>query len=154
MAVFIVLWPYLLTTKLRCLQRNNSGHSKMHVRYPHTSMHPFLSTFQVFSCFLLLVRYILNFQFCNIMSILNFKGLVVINKYLKGTSINDDRFQNWFRQVRKGLEKEDVKGLFMLQYSFRCDISQKIVEDCTQYVVCTQFTTRKRMTSIKKICVL
>ena len=23
MAVFIVLWPYLLTTKLRCLQKNN-----------------------------------------------------------------------------------------------------------------------------------
>ena len=27
MAVFIVLWSYLLTTKLRCLQKNNIGHS-------------------------------------------------------------------------------------------------------------------------------
>ena len=29
MAVFIVLWPYLLTTKLRCLQKNNIGHTIM-----------------------------------------------------------------------------------------------------------------------------
>ena len=28
MAVFIVLLPYLLTTKLRCLQKNNIGHTK------------------------------------------------------------------------------------------------------------------------------
>ena len=28
MSVFIVLWPYLLTTKLRCLQKNNIGHTK------------------------------------------------------------------------------------------------------------------------------
>ena len=28
MAIFIVLWPYLLTTKLRCLQKNNIGHTK------------------------------------------------------------------------------------------------------------------------------
>ena len=28
MAVFIVLWPYLLTTKLRCLQKNNIVHTK------------------------------------------------------------------------------------------------------------------------------
>ena len=28
MAVFIVLWPYLLTTKLMCLQKNNIGHTK------------------------------------------------------------------------------------------------------------------------------
>ena len=28
MAVFIVLWPYLLHTKLRCLQENNIGHTK------------------------------------------------------------------------------------------------------------------------------
>jgi hypothetical protein len=27
MVVFIVLWPYLLTTKLRCLQKNNIGHT-------------------------------------------------------------------------------------------------------------------------------
>ena len=27
MAVFIVLWPYLLTTKLRCLQKNNIRHN-------------------------------------------------------------------------------------------------------------------------------
>ena len=27
MAIFIVLWPYLLTTKLRCLQKNNIGHT-------------------------------------------------------------------------------------------------------------------------------
>ena len=28
MAVFIVLWPYLPTTKLRCLQKNKIGHTK------------------------------------------------------------------------------------------------------------------------------
>ena len=28
MAVFVVLWPYLLITKLRCLQKNNTGHTK------------------------------------------------------------------------------------------------------------------------------
>ena len=28
MAIFIVLWPYLFTTKLRCLQKNNIGHTK------------------------------------------------------------------------------------------------------------------------------
>ena len=28
MAVFIVLWPYLLTIKLRCLKKNNIGHTK------------------------------------------------------------------------------------------------------------------------------
>ena len=28
MAIFIVLWPYLLTAKLRCLQKNNIGHTK------------------------------------------------------------------------------------------------------------------------------
>ena len=28
MAVFIVSWPYLLTTKPRCLQKNNIGHTK------------------------------------------------------------------------------------------------------------------------------
>ena len=27
MAIFIVLWPYLLTTKLRCLQKKNIGHT-------------------------------------------------------------------------------------------------------------------------------
>ena len=27
MVIFIVLWPYLLTTKLRCLQKNNIGHT-------------------------------------------------------------------------------------------------------------------------------
>ena len=27
MAIFIVLWLYLLTTKLRCLQKNNIGHT-------------------------------------------------------------------------------------------------------------------------------
>ena len=27
MAIFIVIWPYLLTTKLRCLLKNNNGHS-------------------------------------------------------------------------------------------------------------------------------
>ena len=33
MIVFIVLWPYLLTTKLRCLQRKNIGHTikNMHI---------------------------------------------------------------------------------------------------------------------------
>ena len=27
MAFFIVSWPYLLTTKLRCLQKNKFGHT-------------------------------------------------------------------------------------------------------------------------------
>ena len=27
MAIFIALWPYLVTTKLRCLQKNNIGHT-------------------------------------------------------------------------------------------------------------------------------
>ena len=27
MAIFVVLWSYLLTTKLRCLQKNNIGHT-------------------------------------------------------------------------------------------------------------------------------
>ena len=27
MAIFVVLWSYLLTTKLRCLQKNNFGHT-------------------------------------------------------------------------------------------------------------------------------
>ena len=26
---FLVLWPYLLTTKLRCLQKNNIGHTNL-----------------------------------------------------------------------------------------------------------------------------
>ena len=29
MAIFIVLWPYLLTTKLRSVIRHNLGHSKV-----------------------------------------------------------------------------------------------------------------------------
>ena len=28
MAIFVVLWPYLLTSKLRWLQKNNLGHTK------------------------------------------------------------------------------------------------------------------------------
>ena len=31
MAGFIVLWPYLLTTKLKSVIRHNLGHSKTHV---------------------------------------------------------------------------------------------------------------------------
>ena len=27
MTVFVVLWPYLLTTKLSCLRKNNFGHT-------------------------------------------------------------------------------------------------------------------------------
>ena len=30
MAVFIVLLPYLLTTKLRCMYKNNTGHTNLH----------------------------------------------------------------------------------------------------------------------------
>ena len=30
MLVFIVLWPYLLTTKLRCLHKNKIGHTSAH----------------------------------------------------------------------------------------------------------------------------
>ena len=29
MAVFVFLWPYLSTTKLRCLQKNNIGHTNL-----------------------------------------------------------------------------------------------------------------------------
>ena len=32
MAVFIVLWPYLLTTKLRSVIRHNLGHSNLYGR--------------------------------------------------------------------------------------------------------------------------
>ena len=28
MAIFVVLWSYLLTTKLSCLQKNNFGHTR------------------------------------------------------------------------------------------------------------------------------
>ena len=28
MAILVVLWSYLLSTKLRCLQKNNFGHTK------------------------------------------------------------------------------------------------------------------------------
>ena len=31
MDIFIVLWPYLLTTKLRCLQKNDIGHTNPEV---------------------------------------------------------------------------------------------------------------------------
>ena len=31
LAIFIVLWPYLLTDKLRCLQKNNIGHTNVSV---------------------------------------------------------------------------------------------------------------------------
>ena len=33
MVVFIVLWPYFLTTKLRCLQKNNIGHTNPHLLF-------------------------------------------------------------------------------------------------------------------------
>ena len=32
MAVFVVFKPYLLTSKLRCLQKNNFGHTKLQPR--------------------------------------------------------------------------------------------------------------------------
>jgi hypothetical protein len=37
MAGFIVLWPYLLTTKLRCLQKNNIGHTTLSALYHRLS---------------------------------------------------------------------------------------------------------------------
>ena len=37
MAVFIILWPSLLTTKLSCLQRNNFGHTNLKGQYKHCS---------------------------------------------------------------------------------------------------------------------
>ena len=33
MAVFVVFWPYLLTTKLSCLQKNNFEHTNTYVSY-------------------------------------------------------------------------------------------------------------------------
>ena len=33
MAVFIVLWPYLLTTKIRCLQKNKIGHTNAPTKF-------------------------------------------------------------------------------------------------------------------------
>ena len=45
MAIFIVLWPYLLTTKLRCLQKNNMGHTNLSDRTKHseTKNTPYIS---------------------------------------------------------------------------------------------------------------
>ena len=43
-AVFIVLWPYLLTTKIRCLQKNNFGHT-MHSTYSFSVFVVFLVVF-------------------------------------------------------------------------------------------------------------
>ena len=37
MAIFIVLWPYLITTKLRFVIRHNLGHSKVAVRNDENS---------------------------------------------------------------------------------------------------------------------
>ena len=34
MAIFVVVWPYLLTTKLRCSQKNNIGHTNLDVDSP------------------------------------------------------------------------------------------------------------------------
>ena len=34
MAIFTVLWSYLLTTKLSCLQKNNFGHTTAYLRFP------------------------------------------------------------------------------------------------------------------------
>ena len=33
MVIFIVLWPYLLITKLSCLQKNNIGHTSIRTTY-------------------------------------------------------------------------------------------------------------------------
>ena len=30
MAIFVALWPYLLTNRLSCLQKENFGHTKQH----------------------------------------------------------------------------------------------------------------------------
>ena len=54
MAIFIVLWPYLLTVKLRCLQKNNIGHTNLGV---------FLGNFD--NCVTLVtlyVKYVFTFQ--------------------------------------------------------------------------------------------
>ena len=40
MAVFIVLWPYLLTSKLRSVIRHNLGHSNVHCTYVCTYNRP------------------------------------------------------------------------------------------------------------------
>ena len=52
MAVFIVLWPYLLTTKLKSVIRHNLGHSKVAVltlkgSYKHAIGAPRLVRFQL-----------------------------------------------------------------------------------------------------------
>ena len=38
MAIFIVLWPYLLTTKRRCLQKNIIGHTKQQADQQHSGV--------------------------------------------------------------------------------------------------------------------
>ena len=42
MSIFIVLWLYLLTTQLRCLQKNNIGHTKGHDKTKISVLGPLL----------------------------------------------------------------------------------------------------------------
>ena len=60
MAVFIVLWPYLLTTKLRSVIRHNLGHSNVpvimqQVRSKQVSQNRFL----------FLIRLTVLYRYCN-----------------------------------------------------------------------------------------
>ena len=41
MAIFIVLWSCLFTTKLRCVQKNKSGHSNIHTPYRNYQCLPY-----------------------------------------------------------------------------------------------------------------
>ena len=52
MAIFIVLWAYLLTTKLRCLQKNNIGHTKVNLTLKKLFVEPDLRhPYFIFVCF-------------------------------------------------------------------------------------------------------
>ena len=44
MVLFIILWPFLSTTKLRCWQKNNIGHTKGHDNTKISVLGPLLLT--------------------------------------------------------------------------------------------------------------
>ena len=41
MAIFVILWSYLLTTKLSCLQKNNFGHTNQGTLEKQESICPY-----------------------------------------------------------------------------------------------------------------
>ena len=72
MAIFIVLWPYLLTTKLRSVIRHNLGHSKLYNEIRHIILGnvrtnnlrfnlPLIQIIVLTYCYFLNIKLILNF---------------------------------------------------------------------------------------------